>query len=86
MYHFAGAHSNQYLVARQKDRCCVDGCADIWTVDTSGLRLCQRRADDRSEKRPARCDYAAPPELVDPSMLDAEPPVVKKSEGITTEP
>ena len=39
-------HSNQYLVARQRDRCVVDGCNRAWTHDANGVRLCAAHLSD----------------------------------------
>ena len=68
------AHSNQYLVARQPDRCSVEGCNHSWTSSSKGVKLCVAHLSAVSgPEPPTRYDYGAHPKLIDAEEADEAP-------------
>ena len=65
-------HSNQYLVSRQGDRCCIEGCHDVWVKKEGGVAVCSAHEGALKQGRPLRRDPKLPPELVDATAVDTE--------------
>ena len=69
------AHSNQYLVARQVARCCVEGCPEVWHKQANGLKVCHLHEGSLAPTGPRAHTRVGPvPQLVPLDATDAPGP------------